>query len=70
MNSHLPGITGHKSTESVRRYVRKRRDQEKQRISDVLQNQMNGDTSIAKQINLSDDSTKINCIGKEMAINF
>lgn len=69
-NDDIAGITGHKSTESVRRYIRKRKDQDKQKISDVLQNQLKrSNTPHRKQIKISDESKNVNCIGKEMTLN-
>ena len=69
-NDDIAGITGHKSTESVRRYIRKRKDQDKQRISNVLQNQLKrSNTPHGKEIKISDESKNVNCIGKEMTLN-
>ena len=64
-NDDIAGITEHKSTESVRCCACRKKNQDRRRISDVLQNQIKGtDISIAKQIKISDESKDENCIGK------
>ena len=42
-NDDISSVTGHKNSESIQRYVRKRRDTDKQKISDCLSNSLSSE---------------------------
>ena len=57
-NDDISSVTGHKNSESIQRYVRKRRDTDKQKISDCLSNSLSSTESMPSSSSSSEKRSK------------
>ena len=57
-NDDISSVTGHKNSESIQRYVSKRRDTDKQKISDCLSNSLSSTEIVPSSLSSSEKRSK------------